>query len=79
MRRKMPCWKVSEDRLARTILPCGLSDDLLCDAAAKWPSAEIEIEHGGSYSLMPGFGKTAIPLGMDSVEAEATLRRLLVA
>jgi hypothetical protein len=77
MRRKMPCWKLSDDRVTRTVLSCGLSDEILCDAAAKWPAAEIEIAHAGNYSLMPGFGKTGIPLGADPVEAEATLRKLL--
>ena len=79
MRRKMPCWTLSEDRGTRTIMSCGLSDEILCDAAEKWPAAEIEIAHAGDYALMPGFGRTGIPLGRDAREVEATLRRLLTA
>jgi hypothetical protein len=77
MPRKMSCWKVSEDGAVRTIQPCGFSEEVLRDAAVKWPTAEIEIAHAGGYSLMPGFGKTGIPLGKNPVEAEATIRRLL--
>lgn len=78
-RRRMACWIMSEGGVGRTMGTCGIPDDLLRDAAEKWPSAEIEVTHVGGYSLLPGFGETGIPLGANSAEAELALRRLLAA
>jgi len=77
-RRCIPCWKLSKDGEGRTLQACGLPDDLLSQAAEKWPAAQIEIAHEDRYSLMPGFGRTGIPLGAGAAQAEAALRKLLL-
>jgi hypothetical protein len=73
----MPYFSVSSESRIAAAGP--FNDDILCDAMERWPNGEIEVRQPEAYFLLPAQGKDAIALGTSFRQAEASLRKALLA